>query len=232
MVKTLAYATLFSTALAGSVAFAQTSGGGDTPTAPMKQEQTQSDKMSTQGAQPDKDQAAAVSTQALVGIDFVRAQEKTQWRAPKLVGVGVFGSDDKQIGKIDDVLMSHDGKAETVVIGIGGFLGFGKKDVAVPFTAVQWRTEPRKVAATDQPPAPPTTAPLTGTGGQEATKPAMKETDPAATEANQGYPDKAILGVTLAELKSAPDFQYAPSPLAEANDSQSKASQPARTTTP
>jgi sporulation protein YlmC with PRC-barrel domain len=232
MVKTLAYATLFSTALAGSVAIAQTSGGADNPTAPMKQEQTQSDKMSTQGAQPGKDQAAATAPEAPTGVTFVRTQDVKQWRAPKLIGVGVFGSDDKQIGKIDDVLMSHDGKAETVVIGIGGFLGFGKKDVAVPFTAVQWRTEPRKMAATDQPPAPPTTAPLTGTGGQEATKPAMKETDPAATEANQGYPDKAILGVTLAELKSAPDFQYAPSPLAEASDSQSKASQPARTTTP
>ena len=43
----------------------------------------------------------------------------------------------------------------------------------------------------------------------------MKETDPAATEASQGYPDKAILGVTLADLKSAPDFHYAPSPLAD-----------------
>ena len=45
----------------------------------------------------------------------------------------------------------------------------------------------------------------------------MKETDPAAIEASQGYPDKAILNVTLAELKAAPDFQYAQSPLAEAD---------------
>jgi hypothetical protein len=44
----------------------------------------------------------------------------------------------------------------------------------------------------------------------------MKETDPAATEASQGYPDKAILNVTLDELKAAPDFQYAQSPTAEA----------------
>ena len=43
----------------------------------------------------------------------------------------------------------------------------------------------------------------------------MKETDPAATEASQGYPDKAILDVTLAQLKDAPDFQYAPNPVAE-----------------
>jgi hypothetical protein len=45
----------------------------------------------------------------------------------------------------------------------------------------------------------------------------MKETDPAATEASQGYPDKAVLNVTLDELKSAPDFKYASSTLAESN---------------
>ena len=30
----------------------------------------------------------------------------------------------------------------------------------------------------------------------------MKETDPAAAEASQGYPDKAVLNVTLDELKA------------------------------
>ena len=50
-----------------------------------------------------------------------------------------------------------------------------------------------------------------------APQPAMKEADQAATEASQGYPDKAILNVTRAELKSAPDFQYASSPLSESD---------------
>ncbi len=53
------------------------------------------------------------------------------------MGVGVFGPDDKQIGKIDDVSMNQNGAAQTVVIGAGGFLGFGKKDVAVPFSAAR-----------------------------------------------------------------------------------------------
>ena len=68
-------------------------------------------------------------------------QEESQWRAPKLMGVGVYGPDDKEIGKIDDLLMDNNGSAQTIVIGVGGFLGFGKKDVAVPFSAIQWRTE-------------------------------------------------------------------------------------------
>jgi hypothetical protein len=181
MLRKLAYATLFSTALIGSSAYS-------------------ADNSAVPKDQPPQAQAPS-------GVNFVMAQEKTQWRAPKLVGVGVYGPDDKQIGKIDDLLMDRNGAAQTVVIGVGGFLGFGTKDVAVPFSAMQWRTESRKVPVADQPP----TNPAAPTGQQ----PAMKETDPAATEASQGYPDKAILNVTLAELKAAPDFKYAASLLSE-----------------
>jgi sporulation protein YlmC with PRC-barrel domain len=181
MLKTLAYATLFSTALVGSSAYPA-----DNPPAP---------------ANP------PAQTQAPSGVNFVTSQDKSQWRAPKLIGVGVYGSDDKQIGKIDDLLLDKNGSAQTIVIGVGGFLGFGKKDVAVPFSAMEWRTEVRKVPATDQP------TPMTATNGQQ--QPPMKETDPAATEASQGYPDKAILHVTLNELKAAPDFKYASSTLAD-----------------
>src|ERR1700735_4315875 len=186
MLRTLAYTTLFSTALVGSSAY-----GADNPTAPANQPA----------------QAQPAQAQATSGVNFVTSQEKNQWRAPKLVGVGVYGADDKQIGKIDDLLLDKNGSAKTIVIGVGGLLGFGKTDVAVPFSAMQGRTEPRKTSSTDQP------TPMTSTSGQPP--PPMKETDPAATEASQGYPDKAVLNVTLAELKAAPDFKYASSTLAD-----------------
>ncbi len=203
MLRTLAYATLFSTAVLGPAAY-----GAD-------------------NAAASKDQPAQV--QAPSGVNFVPRQEKTQWRAPKLVGVGVYGPDDKQVGKIDDLVMDHDGATQTVVIGVGGFLGFGKKEVAVPFSAIQWRTESRKVPATDQPPVNNLGSSAAGTSGQQ---PPMKETDPAATEASQGYPDKAILNVTLAELKAAPDFQYAQSPLAEAVMQPAGGGEPMKKSTP
>ena len=101
-------------------------------------------------------------------------QEKAQWRTPKLIGVDVYGADNKKIGKIDDILMGHDGKAQAVVIGVGEFLGIGKKDVGVPFSAIEWKTEPRKVPATD---LPPTTPVAPNTTGQTAGPPPMKETD-------------------------------------------------------
>ena len=210
MLKTLAYATLFSTALVGSSAL-----GEDNPAVPKNQP-----------AQVQPDQMAAADTRASSGIDFVTVQKKMEWRTPKLIGVGVYGPDDKQLGKIDDILMDHNGTAQTVVIGVGGFLGFGKKDIAVPFSAVQWKTEPRKV-----PENPPTNA-VASTNGQPAGPPAMKETDPVATEASQGYPDKAILNVTFAQLKAAPDFHYAANALTELETRPAGGGEPMKKTTP
>ena len=65
---------------------------------------------------------------------------------------------------------------------------------------MQWRTESRKAPATGQPPAA-TLAPITGTTGQQ---PPIKEIDPATTEASQGYPDKAILNLTVLRSSRQP----------------------------
>ncbi len=204
MLRTLAYTALGSVALIGSSAY-----GADTSTPPANQ---------------------PAQTQAPSGVNFVTTQEKTQWRAPKLIGVGVYGPDDKQIGKIDDLLMDRNGAAQTIVIGVGGFLGFGKKDVAVPFSSVQWRTEPRKAPAADQPPSSAGNPAAPGT--TTAQQPPMTETDPATTEASQGYPDEAILNVTLADLKAAPDFKYASSTLAESGTRPAGGDQQMKKTTP
>jgi hypothetical protein len=44
----------------------------------------------------------------------------------------VYDRSDNKIGKIDDVLVSGSGQINAVMIGVGGFLGAGEKDVAVP----------------------------------------------------------------------------------------------------
>ena len=41
-----------------------------------------------------------------------------------------------KIGSIDDVIISDGGQIEGFVIGVGGFLGAGEKDVAVSYKAV------------------------------------------------------------------------------------------------
>jgi hypothetical protein len=53
----------------------------------------------------------------------------------------VYDPSDNKIGEIMDVLMDREGKANALIIGVGGFLGMGEKDVAVPFNAVQVKTK-------------------------------------------------------------------------------------------
>ena len=48
----------------------------------------------------------------------------------------VYDLKDAKIGEIMDVLVDKSGKATALIVGVGGFLGAGEKDVAVPFDAV------------------------------------------------------------------------------------------------
>jgi hypothetical protein len=48
----------------------------------------------------------------------------------------VYDPSDAKIGEITDVLVGKDGKVDAFIISVGGFLGMGEKDVAVPFTAI------------------------------------------------------------------------------------------------
>jgi len=53
----------------------------------------------------------------------------------------VYDPGDNKIGEIMDVLLDRGGKATALIIGVGGFLGAGEKDVAVPFDAVKVTTK-------------------------------------------------------------------------------------------
>ncbi|MAB00159.1 MAG: photosystem reaction center subunit H [Stappia sp.] len=61
--------------------------------------------------------------------------------ASSLIGQSLYngsGEDAESVGDVNDVVLSQDGKARAVVVGVGGFLGIGEKDVAVDFTRVNW----------------------------------------------------------------------------------------------
>lgn len=61
--------------------------------------------------------------------------------ANTLIGMSVHtgASDEAEaIGDINDIILSSNGDAEAVIIGVGGFLGLGEKDVAVDFDRIGW----------------------------------------------------------------------------------------------
>jgi len=48
----------------------------------------------------------------------------------------VYDPSDSKIGEISDVLVNKEGKIDAFIVSVGGFLGVGEKDVAVPFASV------------------------------------------------------------------------------------------------
>jgi sporulation protein YlmC with PRC-barrel domain len=53
----------------------------------------------------------------------------------------VYDPSDAKIGEVMDVLVDNEGRVAALIVGAGGFLGMGEKDVAVPFNAVQFKTK-------------------------------------------------------------------------------------------
>ena len=62
---------------------------------------------------------------------FVQKQGPDQWLFSKFKGTDVIGTDDKKIGDVSDVLFDKDKKIQAYIVGVGGFLGIGSKDVAI-----------------------------------------------------------------------------------------------------
>jgi len=73
---------------------------------------------------------------------FVQSQHATDWRGAKLIGTIIYGPDNASIGAINDILISNDGKVRAVVIGVGGFVGVGEKNVAMPLDALTISRKP------------------------------------------------------------------------------------------
>lgn len=121
-----------------------------------------------------------------------------KWRVSKLIGVDIYGPDNKKVGDVTEVVLDKSGKIETITVGVGGFLGIGSKDVAIPFEQVTWSDTPMAPAS-----PPPTTAPSSGAA------PAPMSAAPAAPKAPEMYPDHGKITMTKEQLDSAPAVTYA-----------------------
>jgi hypothetical protein len=62
---------------------------------------------------------------------IVATQGKDEWLASKLKGTGVLGSDNQKLGDIVDILLDKGGQVRALIVGVGGVLGVGAKEVAI-----------------------------------------------------------------------------------------------------
>ena len=68
---------------------------------------------------------------------LIAAQMADEWLASKFKGTDVIGLDGTKIGSVDDLLFDRSGTIKAIVVGVGGFLGIGAKDVALGFKEFQ-----------------------------------------------------------------------------------------------
>lgn len=122
------------------------------PAAPITGESSEPDAMPGQSSEmmpsaPDEAAPPAQSSQAPVSITpanpsesasangpkFLSKQESTDLLASNLIGQSVVNSQDETVGDINDLVTDESGKIIAVLVGTGGFLGLGEKDVALGF---------------------------------------------------------------------------------------------------
>lgn len=113
--------------------------------------------------------------------NFVSEQKSDQFLASKFKGTDVVGTDNQKIGDVNDVLFDKSGKIHALVIGVGGFLGLGAKDVALNMESFEVMP-----------------ASATSAGGN---------TSATTGSSADGTNIKLKLSMTKDELKNAPDFK-------------------------
>jgi sporulation protein YlmC with PRC-barrel domain len=133
-----------------------------------------------------KNPATAASTTTAANTN---SQMAGDWRTSKLVGLSVYNSSNEKIGDINELISGSDGKIDTVVIGVGGFLGMGEHAVGIAWDQVKFVHEPAKSAST---------ATTTTTGAATRNGAAARD-----------LPDHATVNMTKDQLKGLPAFKYA-----------------------
>jgi len=139
----------------GGVAFAQTTTtqpppqpgtdqnaaqpGTDQSTTTVMPKKTDEGTATTQPPSTDKTQAQTTTQPAAgsSGLTVSGLEAGNVMMASSIIGSTVYTSANENVGDVNDIILSKDGKVQAVVIGVGGFLGLGEKDVAVPMDRIQ-----------------------------------------------------------------------------------------------
>jgi sporulation protein YlmC with PRC-barrel domain len=78
---------------------------------------------------------------ATAATDIMRSVPRDSLTVTDWYKQPVYDSNNNKLGDIKDVLVDSSGKINAMILGVGGILGAGEKDVAVPFEAVKKTTK-------------------------------------------------------------------------------------------
>ena len=77
---------------------------------------------------------AIPETHAAVTSHIIQSDEV---RASKMIGSAVYDLQNRDIGKVKDLVLNKDGAVDVVVLDVGSFLGMGGKFVAIPISDIK-----------------------------------------------------------------------------------------------
>jgi sporulation protein YlmC with PRC-barrel domain len=154
---------------------------------------------------------------------FMTQMQANQMMASDLIGTRVVSANNESIGDINDVIVDRNGQAIAAVVGVGGFLGIGEKDVAIPFNSLEFASAQQASAmdnrnansSNNNANAPATTGSTTsgatGTTANSNTNMGASSTtgatgSTASSGNNSNEPERVVLRMTKAELQAAPTF--------------------------
>jgi sporulation protein YlmC with PRC-barrel domain len=76
----------------------------------------------------------ASTTSAAASGEYITQQSETQVSANDYIGKAIYNAENNSIGDVNDLILEENGGIVAAVVGVGGFLGIGEKDVAVPMS--------------------------------------------------------------------------------------------------
>jgi sporulation protein YlmC with PRC-barrel domain len=85
--------------------------------------------------------APVAMASAAQALSFVATQSPGEQSTSSLIGLRVENTAGDKLGDINYLVLDSSGKVSTVVIGVGGFLGVGEKNVGVPYSELKFSSK-------------------------------------------------------------------------------------------
>lgn len=101
------------------------------------------------GASDSTDQA---DSELVTEGGFITQQASSQTMAKSIIGISLRdgpGDDAAEIGKVTDLILDDNDRLQGVVVGVGGFLGIGQKDVGIPWDKIDQVDPVNRTAVTN-----------------------------------------------------------------------------------
>lgn len=122
----------------------QSNASGDGMSQEQANKEAQTEENQTEGTEDKSAKDASAEQQSAdstaSGDMFMTKQTEDQIRSDQLVGSNIVNASDDKIGSISDLIMNQNGQVVGIVVGVGGFLGMGEKQVALSWDAVEITT--------------------------------------------------------------------------------------------